>query len=152
MSVTITGLDKLNHKLRHMVSAAGLRPAIAEAAAYVKSEAATYPPTRTQGQPFKTDKQRRYFFAALRSGEIQVPYRRAGAGGGLAGDWTVVFTDGGAIVGNAKSYGPYVMGTRHQSAYHNGNWKTEERIATDGEPKVMEIIARHVRREINSAS
>jgi len=145
-------VERLNRKLRRLASAGALRPAIAEAAAYIKSEAATYPPVRRQSQPFKTERQRRYFFAALRSGEIEVPYRRKGAGGGLAGNWTVVFTTDGAIVGNNKDYGPYVMGTRDQSNYHEGNWKTEQMIATEGEPKVMEIIARHVRRSIEAAT
>jgi hypothetical protein len=36
------------------------------------------------GEPFKSDKQRRWFFAALRDGEIQVPYQRTGE---LASSW-----------------------------------------------------------------
>lgn len=41
-----------------------------------------YPPIiRGRSQPFKTDKQRRFFFWALRNGLITVPYQRTGTYG-----------------------------------------------------------------------
>jgi len=154
MTVTIEGMDKLQRKLRRMASGQAARRAVAEAATYVKGQAAIYPPVRRQLQPFKTDKQRRYFFWALRSGAINVPYKRRGAGGGLAGGWTVIFTGDGlnAVVGNAVSYGPYVMGSHSQALYHAGNWKTEQIIASEVERPVLDIVTRHIRADIEGSA
>jgi len=150
MAVAIDGMDRLQRKLNRLASGQAYREGVAEAAAHVKSRAAVYPPVRRQPQPFKTDRQRRFFFAALRSGEITVPYARKGAGGGLAGGWTVIFTSGGmgAVVANAVSYGPYVMGTQSQAQYHAGNWKTEQGIAQEAESDVLDIIVKHTRLEL----
>ena len=52
--------------------------ALTAAAVVVENQVRTYPPVRKKKQPFKTDKQRRYFFYALKRGLIKVPYRRDG--------------------------------------------------------------------------
>lgn len=80
-----------------------------------------YPPQSGKPMPMTT-KQRRAFFAKLRSGAIQVPYRRTGAfGRSFQKEQTAKGVD---LVSNL-AYAPYVRGPG-QAAYHKGNWDTLE--------------------------
>lgn len=142
MSVRVIGMDRVQARLKAIDGA--YRPALAEAAAHIKRVASTYPPVRKQRQPFKSDRQRRFFFAALRDGLIKIGQRT-----GLLGKlWTVIFRDGGqsAIVGNNAPHGPWVMSTDRQALYHRGNWKTEREIAQEESGAVRQIFARHYAR------
>jgi hypothetical protein len=145
MSVRIVGMDKLNKRLNTIAQAH--EKAGAESAAHLKRKAQTYPPVRKQAQPFKTDKSRRYFFAALRDGRIEVPYRRGSSPGSqkLGSRWTVIKDGNRHRVVNNTSYGPQVMGSERQAPYHRGNWKTETQIAREEAPTVGHIFARHYR-------
>lgn len=83
-------------------------------------------PLRSQvyGQAFQSDKQRRYFFAALRDGRITVPYKRTR---NLRNLWGQATEDGGwtQIIGNSASYAPYVVGIQSQSKYMQAlGWKS----------------------------
>ena len=104
---------------------AGLR----SMAGYLRGKASVYPPTEGNRppQPFVSEKQRRYFFAALRDGRIVLPYRRRGAGGGLASRWGQVEEDGGLtqVIGNDSAYAPFVIGHESQSLYMRSlGWRT----------------------------
>lgn len=70
--------------------------------------------TRTQayGRPFETDKQRRWFFANLKSGELKIPYQRTGA---LRDNWTMQGNEYQKNIKNKLPYAPYVMGIAGQS-------------------------------------
>ena len=73
------------------------------------------------GQTFQSDKQRRWFFAALDSGEINVPYRRTGQ---LAKSWQVSRSENGAVFTNKAPGASYVMGSPGQSRHEKMvGWK-----------------------------
>lgn len=86
-------------------------------------------------QPFKTEKQRRFFFAAVRSGAIQVPYQRTG---NLSRAWLVRLQDNGdtfvSEVFNRTPYRPYVQGfAGEQARIHRGRWSSQEQIQAAAE-------------------
>ncbi len=92
-----------------------------------------YPPRMYRAQPFVSDKQRRAFFAMLRSGAITVPYSRTYA---LRAGWRPIKTADGAEVRNDVPYAGMVMGDSdgQQSAYFAGKgWLSTTRIASDVE-------------------
>jgi hypothetical protein len=71
---------------------------------------------RAYGRTFESDKQRRWFFAALREGRISVPYHRTGA---LGRGWKVSYqkSAGWATITNSVPYAPFVQGfdqSRHE--------------------------------------
>jgi hypothetical protein len=73
---------------------------------------------------FVSEKQKGWFFAALREGTIHIPYRRK-ASGGLQGKWYVRPTYSGAVVGNPVPYGIWVHHPKHQIAMHrDSGWRT----------------------------
>ncbi len=150
--IRVEGLNKLLKKLGKM----GLqvyRPAIAESGAHIKSVIAVYPPRRHGKQPFKSARQRAFFFYALKNGLIEVPYRRglSPKSEALGRKWTVEFRDGGktAVVGNNVSYGPLVQKHDKQSMYHRvTGWKTDRQVATDEARAVKQILARHIQEAV----
>jgi hypothetical protein len=88
-----------------------------------------YPGQNSRPQPFTSGASRRAFFAKLRSGEIQVPYRRGSSPGSeqLGRRWRVLPRGRGAALVNTASYAALVHGSPGQAAYHQaGGWKTED--------------------------
>lgn len=120
------------------------------AALYVKGEAGSGPPVqRKRVAQDWTIRQRKFFFAALRSGRIEVPYRRGMSPGSQRAmqRWGVTYADGGltATVGNNAAYSPYLYDPARQALYHKGNWKTTAEIARNTGPRAREIVATVIR-------
>lgn len=101
--------------------------AVAEA---VRNVVAPYPSATRKQQPFKSDKSRRFFFAALRSGQITVPYQRTGVTGR---SWMIEPTGDGAVLSNNAPSAQYVHAAATQAAYHRGNWTTDVEGAEQAE-------------------
>lgn len=101
--------------------------AVAEA---VRNVVAPYPSAARKKQPFKSDKSRRFFFAALRSGQITVPYQRTGVTGR---SWMIEPTSYGALLSNSAPGAKYVHAATTQVAYHRGNWTTDVEGAEQAE-------------------
>lgn len=101
-----------------------------EALAFAQNFIAKYP-SKSSGKrmAFQSEKQRRWFFWALRSGQIEVPYRRTGT---LGKSWT---TDVNAtsdsirgVLGNVRSYAQYVQDEELQAQMHKGHWPTVQML------------------------
>ena len=129
LSVKIDAADAL--KALDAVSDPSVAQRIAEKVAddVVLPNLAKYPRASGKKQSFKSDKSRRFFFAALADGSIDVPYQRSGDTGasyekqGLA--------DGIALVSSLPS-AEYTRGPG-QATYHKGTWPTHEEIAQQSE-------------------
>ncbi len=90
-----------------------------------------YPPKSGKKQPFVSDKSRKYFFAALKTGAINVPYRRSGDLGRM---WAQQPDSDGMTLTSGMPYSEMVLGPR-QAAYFKGTWPTTEQIARACEPE-----------------
>jgi hypothetical protein len=139
--VAVEGIAELLRRVERAASAAVLRAAMVRATALVQNRLVVYPPAQRRPQPFKTDKQRRFFFAALREGRIEVPYRRTMT---LGRRWTTEISGSGldlvGRVGNNTSYGPFVMARADQAAYHAGVWPLAEDVAEQATGDVLGIF------------
>lgn len=71
-------------------------------------------PDAPAGPGWFSDRQRRWFFAALASGELQTPYRRTGT---LAEGWRLEKQGEGFVLTNSVPYAPYVQGFAFQSRH-----------------------------------
>jgi hypothetical protein len=101
--------------LAAMQNIAPLTNAIAAGAEYLRDQVARYPTQFSHPHiPEWTDKQRKWFFWALRTGQIQVPYVRKGA---LAASWVVSVQGLTATVGTSLGYAPLVKSER-MTMYH----------------------------------
>lgn len=135
VEITITGAEDVIRRLGDIQSGRVLRPAMQGSLEVLRGDLARYPrpPAHTWGKwQFVSDKQRRWFFWALRNGQITVPYRRTGSLGRL---WTTKITGVGmhmyGHVGNAlgQSYGRYVQDKPRQALIHQGRWSTVQDVA-----------------------
>lgn len=126
---------------------------VANVAKDVFEFARTYPPPpRGIKQPFVSDKQRRWFFSALRSGRIQVPYQRTGHQGF---SWLYRLVPGETVftaeVYNTNDrYHRYVQGRTHeQSRMHRGRWSSTEeieKVAAESSEKRLEEASNELER------
>jgi hypothetical protein len=163
---TITGADEV---IRAMEEAGDLNPVkriIQMAGFHLKSIIAEYPPIRrltrkeVYGSSFKTIKQRKFFFWALRNGRIEVPYVRGSSPGSesLKHRWTVAsILDGlGVSIGNNASYVKWVQDKEFQSKYHAaGGWipaqTTLEKERTNIVQEITTEIVMFVKRKFGKA-
>lgn len=130
MTIIVSGLREALAMLDDLKPAA-LVPVVAVAvAAEAQNRLAVYPPAARKAQPFKSDKSRRFFFAALRAGAIEVPYRRGGRNSQTLGRKWVIQPDGdGATLTNTAGYSDLVQGKQTQAGYHKGVWQTDSDVA-----------------------
>ena len=139
-TVTLKGYDQLRRQMDAITRVTWLRQGIQRAVNQIaKPIAQTYPPESHRPQPFVSDRQRRGFFAKLRSGEIQVPYQRTYT---LKNNWQVKQLAGTATaLENETPYGGWVQGDQRQTRYHRGTgWNTETKIANKAEPKIIKYL------------
>lgn len=151
MTVTITmeGLEKILSRLDMLPT---FRSGVTSGALYVKERIAIYPPRRHGKQPPKTAKQRAFLIWAIRTGRIEVPYRRGQSSGSqtLGRRWTVRFDDQGkqGIIGNNVSYGPYVQGDQQSLFHKTTGWKTTRQVARDEGPAVRKYVQDAIRNHL----
>jgi hypothetical protein len=125
VKITIKGLKEAMDALG-IVESEMVAVAAKAAALETISVAKPYPAASRAKQPFKSDKSRRFFFAALRSGEITVPYRR---GFGMQDAWDWQPTPDGAVVENAHPHADMTIVRDSRFKYHRKTWPTEAQIA-----------------------
>ena len=149
--------EQLTRKLTEIAQLKPVKGAVTEGALHVKGVIDTAPPrkhiTIKQVGGWKSEKQRRWFFAALRSGQIEVPWRRGLSPGSedLEDSWTIKARDSGltAIVGNDTSYGPFVQDEKKQSTMMRMmGWKTTRAVSKSEGPRVRELIAKAIRKAL----
>lgn len=129
--VDTTGdLSLLEHRRR-------LRIGLDRAIRFAVAEAQRYPPQAHRPAIFFTDRQRRWFFWALRNGVITVPYQRTYT---LQRGWTTRVGATRAEARNETPYGPWVMGAQRQAYMHRGVWPTERSILEGNRRRITSIV------------
>ena len=117
----------------------------------IRADLRTYPPKSNKKMVWASDKQRRGFFAKLKAGEIEVPYRRGQSPGSekLGSSWKRKLTrepNMSLEIGTRVSYAPYVMDKDQQAAYHKGNWPTVQGIVDKRANDVKRFIVKALER------
>lgn len=107
-----------------------------------------YPPKSGRPMSFVSDKSRKYFFAALKAGQIQVPYRRTGDLGRM---WTQTPSSDGLTLTSGVPYSERVIGQR-QAAYFKGVWPTTEMVARACEPDAALAATAEIVQTIGNAA
>lgn len=154
------GYDELLSKLERLGQLKRVGAAVKAGTAHLAGKMKVYPArahlTRKSvyGSSFKTDRQRRYFYYALKKGLIQVPYRRGQSPGSrnLKQTWTVTMSNNDLTgeAGTNTLYGPLVQGEGTQTKYHAAaGWKTEERVLQEDGDHVVGLIHDAIEQEID---
>ena len=150
--------EQLLRKLKTLQELAPVTGALLAAGAHVAGKFSEYPPqaglTRKQvyGQSFQSERQRRWFFAALSRGEIDVPYRRGSSAGSrnLKQTWTVRQISPLAVeVGTNTPYAPYVQSAESQSRYHfMSGWRTDKDIMDSERDVIVGYVWNEIKRQL----
>jgi hypothetical protein len=125
-SITITGIPELMSKLGNVGAIATLRPPMQRSVMRLHEGMAKAPSPIPAGLWAKTTtpKQKRYFFAALKRGEIT-----GGRSGTLPKRWTTKIDENAngivGTVGNNTKYGPWVQSSAFQARMHKETLRTQ---------------------------
>ncbi|MGC9395385.1 MAG: hypothetical protein ACP5J4_11075 [Anaerolineae bacterium] len=134
---------------------AEMEPVVTRALDYLWQELPPYPPKPHPGvaSRYWTPRQRAWFFAALRAGQVETPYKRrlsAGLGGSFA---TEVRSQAGALIGlmgPSVPYAQYVIGAGKQAPLHAGRWWIFEEEVQKNLPNAIAIIEEGVQQLIRN--
>ena len=161
MKLQITGLDEVARKFKGMEDKAvrRLEMAMKRGILTVHQSIPPYPTRSDRRMVFVSAKQRRWFFWALKSGLITVPYRRTNTLGrsittfkGSEGALSEARSSGANIVGvigTAIPYAQYVVGDADKQArIHKGYWWQLLENIKKNVPKVTAVIQAEVDRMI----
>ena len=159
VTIELKGLDEAVKKLTTFAQLRKAHAGIRAAGMYLAGKMKIYPPrkhiTIASLGGWKSDKQRKWFFANLRKGTIDVPYRRGQSPGSedLANKWTSKYDKNKfqAEVGNNASYARLVMGEKQTEMMKRIGWKKVDVIAKEETRKVQELMIDAVRRAIQRA-
>lgn len=130
LSIEVQGLEQVMHRIKSLPPEAR-DEVLHDGAEYSLTVLRDEPPpkyvTRTAayGQPFFTEKQRRWFFAALNSGEIDVPYHRTG---GMKAGWGYQQMGYEVKFTNSKPGAQFVMGAQQSRHEKLVGWKKVQDI------------------------
>jgi len=144
----IKGLDGLLGRLAKLSQLKELTGGLKLVAAHIIGILQKHPTVSRRSQPFKTQKQRRYFFWALREGKIEVPYRRGSSPGSrnLKQRWRVVVESPTRVVAeNNTSYAALVHKAGSQAFYHKTTgWPTDADALREARPLAVTVIRQRV--------
>jgi len=136
-SITVTGLDKVAHKLKTVEQIAlHLAPPMDKSLKHLQRRMARYP-KKSPGAfaRLATPAQKRAYWAKVRSGEISTAkdggYRRTGT---LGRKWsTKIHKRPTGMTGeltNNTGYGPFVQGQRQQPFHKESGWSQVDDVVT----------------------
>lgn len=150
-TIYVEGADVLIRKLTSIESMNRVKGAIKQAAVELSKRMKVYPAHTSRpnlmlrGNSAKAKRMRAGFFAALKSGAIEVPYRRGQSPGSekLGSKWTVSTQNAGwrAVVGNNASYARLVQDSANQTSYHrHTGWLTDNQAVKLYGPAAIRAI------------
>jgi hypothetical protein len=143
IGLEVKGVDELRAQLDKLpAEVRGL--AVDGVSKYLLNVLRLYPPQKSvtrreaYGKPFFTDKQRRWFFWALSTGELQIPYKRTQS---LANNWRQEGKGYDSILVNETPYSPFVQDKPTQSRMQKLiGWQTIADILRDRAVKIAETL------------
>jgi hypothetical protein len=149
IGIDIEGITPLVRGLHNLPGA--IRDEAGDAVAkYLRNVLQNYPPQKRV--PFReaygpmSAKQRRFFFAALKRGEITVPYKRTQT---LRNNWEIVGAGETAILVNETPYAHLVMGEGEQARMMEMiGWKTTDAVVEEREARISEVAEGAAKRAI----
>jgi hypothetical protein len=154
MQVELRGYETVIAALRAPLLDATMRSALAKGGARLKDAVDQYPgPASPFHVRFRSDRHRRGFFARLRSGEIEVPYRRGVSPGSqnLIHKWTVAIARSRARVDNNVGYAEWVHGDRQAWFHAATGWRRLTDVVRSESGAVLEIVRLEIEGAIRAA-
>lgn len=124
-SIEVQGLEQVISRIKSLPDEAK-KEVLTDVSAYALDVLKKEPPSRyvtrkaAYGRTFESDRQRGWFFAALKGGEIQVPYHRTHE---MANSWTANVSASQVSFTNASPGVSFVMGQQQARQPKLVGWK-----------------------------
>ena len=159
MTIQIEGMDELLKRITTIQQFRHVKASFRKAGVVLKGYISRYPGERhgrnpnLYGNSARAQRMRAGYFARLKSGEIDVPYRRGMSSGSqkLGHSWTVTQPAGGftTIIGTSVGYSPLVQDETRQAMYHKATgWVTVQRVETQHGQEVIDYIRQGIEKEL----
>jgi hypothetical protein len=143
IGIEIQGIPAVQAALAKAGSDATMHKCTQAVGEYMRGQLRKYPPyqyvsrARAYGKPFQSDKQRRWFFAALRSGELTLPYRRTDK---LKAGWKLTwFGANDLYLTNDVEYAHFVQESPQARMMTYIGWRTQERIIYENREQIQRV-------------
>lgn len=143
VAVDVEGIPRLRAYLNRLPPAVADAVMDAVAKALIDIMQSAQPPpkyvTRAQayGTPFQSEKQRRWFFAALASGELNVPHHRTQE---MRKGWKQIGSGVKSLIANEVPGVEFVVGDEHQSRHEKlVGWKTVGATVQAHMPRIEKV-------------
>lgn len=149
-TIEITGLDKLLADFARLQNPRLFSDTLIKAGLVIENEFKQYPSANrlsrasVYGSTFQSDRQRRFFFAAMRDGRIVVPYVRGSnpKSERLRQSWSTQLVDATTVsIGTNVSYARLIKDDAAQTRYAAAvGWRTIKADVAVAAPNVMRVI------------
>ncbi len=149
--IVIRGMDDLEARFKRLGDQTQnyMLKTTDKAVKYVHSQVPPYPAPSRQPYPFVSLRQRLFVLIGIRTGQLEVPYKRRGSGG-IGGSITTEVRELGAdvigVIGTNKEYAPWVIssevtpaGLGPQARYHQDVWWTLQEVVRKAWDAVVRI-------------
>lgn len=151
VGIDIQGLEPLRAKLTDLIDDLIAFRVTTDVAVYLLNVMRQYAPYRhisraeAYGQPFQSDRQRRWFFWAIAEGLIESPYQRTQT---LAQGWKIIGTGTNLLLANEVEYAPFVQGDSAQQANMMTleGWSPLNQVLEDRSDRIQEIVVGRIQR------
>lgn len=141
IAIEVQGIEELQAKLDKLPPEAA-DMGIEEGNKYLLAVFRQYPPQKyvsrkaAYGRTFESDKQRRYFFAALKDGRISVPYKRTQR---LSRGWKKLGYGRNSFLANETPYAGLMQQKATQSRMAaKGGWEPIEDLIRERMPRLLQ--------------
>lgn len=153
IGVDVEGIPAVTRMLEQLESPQVLSAVTKDVATLLKGKLQKYPGyqyvsrVEAYGQTFKSVAQRKWFFAALRSGELKIPYPRTNK---LTNAWQVMpFGGTDHLLVNDTPYAHWVHDGRQQSRMMIlRQWYSIERTIYENTPQIQTTAQESINREV----
>ena len=143
VAVDIQGIPRLQNYLARLPPAVADAVMDAVAKALIDIMQSSQPPPKyisrrqAYGETFVSDRQRKWFFWALDSGSISVPYRRTQE---MRKAWKQIGHGVNSLIANESPGAEFVVGDKHQSRHEAlVGWKTTGMTIEQHMPKIEKV-------------
>lgn len=143
IGIEIEGIPQVKQMLLSVASPVVQQEVTTSAADYLRGQMRKYPEytyvsrARAYGKTFQSDRQRRWFFAALRSGELVIPYPRTMT---LQRNWQIMRSGAAdAMLVNDTPYAHFVQQSPQARMMTYRNWRSIQTVVMQEKGRLQAI-------------
>jgi hypothetical protein len=144
IGVEVQGIEAVKAALAKAANAGTMHEVTQSAGEYMRGQMRKYPPyqyisrQRAYGKTFQSDRQRRWFFAALRSGELTLPYQRTNT---LKSGWQLTRSGpNDLLLTNDVPYARFVQESPQARMMTYIGWRSQERVIYEEREQIQRVV------------